>query len=179
MIDYADYHPHFRKIARFVVLIRAKNRCEHCGVANNAVGYWQHTGKGQRPRWVPLHGSADADNLGAGYGSYGEARAYAGEYNQWMADEESPRLRVVKLACAHLDHDIQRNELDNLASLCQGCHRHHDSRDNAERRMYGPTGQHRYQIRLFTDSRYAPDPDVPKPQRTPRKKRRYVRQTYP
>ncbi|GAB3956673.1 hypothetical protein GCM10028805_47270 [Spirosoma harenae] len=142
-IDYSKYHPAWKKISRFVRRLKARNRCEHCGVKNYAVGYWE------KGIWQPLCGNAEADNLGAGYGTYKEARKYADEYNEHIASQDSsiPRLVVIVLTVAHLDHDINNNELDNLAALCQRDHLNHDRRDNAKRRRYGPTGRfHNQQI---------------------------------
>ncbi|KAA9346312.1 hypothetical protein [Larkinella humicola] len=141
-VDYKRYHPKWSLISRLIRFHRAKGRCECCGVRNYAVGHWE---KGQ---WIPIGGNAEADHLGAGYGTYKEAAAYRDLHNHLLAGDGTPRLSVV-LTVAHLDHDITHNRFDNLQARCQLCHLSHDRRDNAERRMYGRTGRFYNQLRLL------------------------------
>ncbi|MBD2700123.1 hypothetical protein IC229_05720 [Spirosoma sp. BT702] len=146
-IDYSKYHPKWHKISRFVRFIRARNRCEHCGVANYAVGYWE---KGE---WQRLAGNLEADQFGFGEKTSREARKYVRQYNKHcIVDSDQPKLKVVILTVAHLDHNIDNNELENLAALCQSCHFRLDRKDNAQRRRYGPTGRFHKQIRISYES---------------------------
>lgn len=38
------------------------------------------------------------------------------------------------LTVAHLDHDTQNNERENLKALCQRCHLRHDAKQHAQTR---------------------------------------------
>lgn len=40
---------------------------------------------------------------------------------------------VVKLACAHRDHDETNHSATNLMALCDACHLNHDRTDNLRR----------------------------------------------
>jgi hypothetical protein len=142
-VDYKRYHPKWSLISRLIRFHRAKGRCECCGVANYSVGQWREN------KWLPIHGTPEADRLGAGLGRYKEAAAYRDEHNLRLNDIPTAKLSVVVLTVAHLDHDITHNRFDNLQARCQLCHLSHDRRDNAERRIYGPTGRYHNQLRLF------------------------------
>lgn len=47
------------------------------------------------------------------------------------------KLSRIVLTVAHLDHDEQNNNLNNLRALCQRCHLKHDRKDNLIRRLTG------------------------------------------
>ena len=81
------------------ILARAKNCCEHCGVKNYAVGYWN--GK----RFVTLQHTMQDETF-----------ALECEYKI---------IRIV-LTIAHLDQMPENNNPQNLAALCQRCHLAHD-----------------------------------------------------
>lgn len=136
-IDYRNYHPMWKRISRFVRLIRAKNRCEQCGIENYT---------------VRLYANKDVVETVTGLADYQTARFMAArlfvEADSTAYGNEVYRSTVVILTVAHLDHDVKNNDLDNLKALCQGCHLGHDRVDNADRRRYGPTGQYHNQIRL-------------------------------
>lgn len=131
-INYRDYHPLWKRISRFVRLIRARHHCEDCGVENYSVGYW-HQGD-----WHPCEPTFD---------NFKEAADFRNQYNALNRDC-LPTVSVIVLTVAHLDHDVTNNELDNLKALCQRCHLTHDRKDNALKRMYGPTGRHHNQLKL-------------------------------
>jgi hypothetical protein len=170
-MDYRD-RPGFKAISRRIIYKRAKNRCERCGVHNNSVGYWQRVAPRTAPVWVSLVGEG-IEAFGLGRHTQREARAFVRAHN--VVRYGAPDLRVVKLQCAHLDHDETNDSDSNLLAMCQGCHRHHDSRDNAARREYGPTGQHRDQLTIFGDVPYARHPDYPRQPKPVHPTRRYVR----
>jgi hypothetical protein len=134
-IDYKKYHPLWKRISRFVRLIRAGNSCEECGVRNYTVRHYEDN------RLIESEP----------FESFREARHYANNLNNdyVCTPELGHRWTVVILTVAHLDHDVANNELDNLKALCQGCHLGHDRKDNAQRRMYGPTGRYFGQLKLL------------------------------
>lgn len=136
-IDYRNYHPMWKRISRFVRVIRARNCCEQCGLENYT---------------VRLYADKEVVETLTGFTDYQTARAMATRLFV-EADSSWPgnamyRSTVVILTVAHLDHDVGNNDLDNLQALCQGCHLGHDRRDNANRRRYGPKGRHHNQIRI-------------------------------
>lgn len=82
------------------------------------------------------------DFLGRGDATYKQARQWVWERKLMgtSEDDEYP-VSVIVLTVAHLDHDVQNNDLENLKCLCQRCHLNHDRRDNIRRRRYGRKGQ--------------------------------------
>lgn len=132
-INYKDYHPSWKKISRFVRLIRAGNTCEGCGIKNYTVIEY-------------LDECQESITL---FSSFREARDYANSRKgQLVWKSYGLRWAVVILTVAHLDHDTSNNDLENLKALCQRCHLGHDRRDNAQRRIYGSTGRHHNQMVL-------------------------------
>lgn len=131
-INYKNYHPMWKRISRFVRLIRAQNCCEKCGVPNYSVLEY-------------LSGEVveimEFDDIQA-------ARAYRAEKNKFsfVVNGQGQWWSMVILTVAHLDHDVDNNDLDNLQALCQRCHLGHDRRDNAQKRRYGPTGRFHRQL---------------------------------
>lgn len=110
------------ELSRSVRFRRAKGACEHCGRPHgklvcalsdgrwydDACGAWR-SGEGE-PLQVNLPPPA---NLPEGFG------------HRWTE---------VRLACAHLNHDIADNSSANLAALCQRCHMNHDRPHHLARR---------------------------------------------
>lgn len=134
-INYKDYHPMWKRISRFVRLIRSGNTCEGCGVQNYSVLEYYNN--------LP-----DGKYL---YTNYPDARQFARDKNSQyvcLPSGEGRRFAVVILTVAHLDHNTSNNDLENLKALCQRCHLGHDRRDNAQKRMYGRTGRHHNQMVL-------------------------------
>lgn len=133
-IDYKKYHPQWKWISQFVRRVRAKNTCEQCGVPNYAVG---HREDGV---FIPIRGNIYADMAGKGISypsmqpiSYKEAREWADAENE--NDYDGRHFIVIVLTTAHLDHDIENNELDNLKALCQKCHNDHDKDHRLNNRL--------------------------------------------
>lgn len=91
-------YPKNWKQIRKDILQRANNRCEFCGVENYAEGYRDKDG-----------------NFIISEGVQQEADTIDGE----------KIIRIV-LTVAHLDHDPQNNDYNNLRALCQRCHLRHD-----------------------------------------------------
>ena len=105
--------------ARAALHVRARGRCERCGVSNHALIYRSRDGSGA---WSPasLRGgviSADGRRI--------EPR--------WILPDGRPanppasvNLIYVVLTAAHLDHDPNHCDLARMALLCQRCHLLHD-----------------------------------------------------
>lgn len=141
-IDRKKYHPKWSLISNLVRFRRAGNRCEECGLLNYSVGYWL-----DRVWHPPQEGQLPAN----GFASFKEAVAWRDAYNDEIGELYDPYTRkvcIVILTVSHLDHDITNNVFSNLKAVCQVCHLSHDRRDNAQRRMYGPTGRHHNQLKL-------------------------------
>jgi len=90
---------------------RAKNRCERCGVHNEALIHRHHdktftyASKEEEAKIIVL---CEAHNFG-----------------YWKAVKSLNLVRIV-LCVAHLDQDRMNNDYRNLRALCQHCHHRHD-----------------------------------------------------
>jgi hypothetical protein len=109
----ARYPADWKLRSRFVRFVRARGRCEWCGVANHSVILRETGGQVAGP-----------------FESYGDAR-------QWVAECYASRFgiegdgpspwSVVVLTTAHVyDDRPEAASLLNLAALCQKCHNGHD-----------------------------------------------------
>lgn len=99
-------YPKNWKQIRNDILKRANNKCEFCGVDNYAEGYRDKNG-----------------NFIKSEGMQQEADILDGE----------KIIRIV-LTVAHLDHNPQNNDYNNLKALCQRCHLRHDIEQHRESR---------------------------------------------
>jgi hypothetical protein len=141
-IDRKKYHPKWNLISYLVRFRRAGNRCEECGLLNYSVGYWL-----DRVWHSPQEKELPVD----GFDSFKKAVAWRDAYNDEIGELYDPYTRkvcIVILTVSHLDHNITNNAFSNLKAVCQVCHLSHDRKDNAQRRMYGPTGRHHNQLKL-------------------------------
>lgn len=141
-IDRKKYHPKWNLISHLIRFRRAENHCERCGLRNYSVGYWFNQ------QWVQPH---CAKPPAEGFATWKEAKAWRDAYNEEIGELYDPNtveVCVVILTVSHLDHDIKNNRFGNLKALCQSCHLGHDRKDNAQKRIYGPTGRHYNQIKL-------------------------------
>lgn len=95
--DYKNYHPKWKTKIRPDILERDGNCCKFCGVKNHSI----------------IHRFGKRSNEWAYWpeGMEGEA---------WWVD--GLKGTKVILTIAHLDHNKQNNDYDNLAALCQKCH---------------------------------------------------------
>ena len=98
------------------VKARDKNCCAFCGVKNYSVGYRQNS------KFISTAGNEWHDKAGNGELSYKEARELVKHCNEFADDN----LIVIVLTVAHLNHDINDNDLSNLKALCQKCHLDYD-----------------------------------------------------
>ena len=122
----ARYPADWKLRSRFVRLVRAKGRCEWCGVAQYSI---VERGSGRV--------------MDGAFSTYADARqALADRYASTFgldADDPSP-WSIVVLTTAHVfDDRPEAASLLNLAALCQKCHNGHDApsrrqgiRDRAE-----------------------------------------------
>jgi 5-methylcytosine-specific restriction endonuclease McrA len=114
------YPPNWAEI-RSEVLIRARGRCENCGVANYALG-----GRTRDGRWLTAH------PLGERLLSLEWPRP--GDW-AWCSDgTHREELRIVRivLTIAHLDHTPENCSLENLRAWCQRCHLSYDAQHHAQ-----------------------------------------------
>ena len=95
--DYSKYHPDWKKVIRPAILERDGHCCKVCGVKNNSL--IRRFGKG------------------------------INDWEYWPEGMESEAYTIdglkstkIVLTIAHLDHDKENNDYDNLAALCQKCH---------------------------------------------------------
>lgn len=109
--------------------IRAGWKCQHpgCTARQYAVGEWLL--QGVRANWCE-HGHVGHELPG----SYQQARQMAAEI-QWSRsgdDPEAPKIIVIVLTVAHLDHQPENCDPANLAAFCQRHHLAYDQQHHAE-----------------------------------------------
>ena len=113
-------YPKNWKEIREQILSRANNKCEFCGVKNHSVGYRDENGD-------------FIESIGM----------------QQEADElDGKKLFGIVLTIAHLDHNPQNNNLDNLRALCQKCHNNYDIEHRKQTRKQ-TLAQQKGQMKLF------------------------------
>ncbi len=122
------YPKNWNLISQFIRRIRARNKCEWCGVRNYSVGYRDKNGI-----FHGVSGNLYLDMIGQGLTEHGnpvtykEARELCDEYNENRVDE--PKTIVIVLTVAHVyDHRPENASFLNLAALCQKCHNDHDAK---------------------------------------------------
>lgn len=129
---------------------RARWRCQHpdCTARQYAVGHWAKNAAGLW-RWIPTHGSGPHDAAGWGQRwpcgtswTYSEAAEFARDCNE--LDSGHPKLIVIVLTVAHLNHQPEDCRPENLAAMCQRHHLaydapHHKQTAYATRRARTPS----------------------------------------
>lgn len=115
-IDYKKYPSNWKTEIVPKVKARDNNCCAFCGIKNYSVGYRQGS------KFIATAGNEMHDKAGNGELSYKEARELVKHCNEFCEDN----LIVIVLTVAHLNHDINDNDLSNLKSLCQKCHLEYD-----------------------------------------------------
>lgn len=108
-IDYSLYPKNWKSEIRPRILSRAGDRCEECGVPNRQLIYRDEKGWHLAPE-----------------GHESDAMALDGV-----------KFVMIILTIAHLDHDIENNEDENLKALCQRCHLRKDKGQHSRTRKYG------------------------------------------
>jgi hypothetical protein len=114
-IDYSKYPKNWKTEIRPTILARAENKCEFCKVPNRIMIL-----RGERNgKEVYQNDNGDIFNADT---SERIGADYVGE----MDEKGRNRFVRIVLTIAHLDHDIQNNDPNNLRALCQRCHNRHD-----------------------------------------------------
>ncbi|MCA9876836.1 MAG: HNH endonuclease [Thermomicrobiales bacterium] len=103
-MDRSKYPDNWGEIS-LQVRAEAGNRCEWCRVANYATGA--------------------RDCCGMWWNSDQIEQAAPAMLERWFGCTE-PKLTIIVLTVAHIDHDAANNSRTNLAALCQRCHLGHD-----------------------------------------------------
>lgn len=123
----ALYPDNWKEISERIRTVRAKNKCEKCGVPNHSIGYRNDIGE-----FFPLDRSNERDFY-AGLGlnsvtkrmlSYKEAMLMAEIANEYYP--AGFKYIVIVLTVGHLDHNPQNNDENNLKAMCQKCHNNYD-----------------------------------------------------
>lgn len=111
----ADWHA-----IRERILARAGHRCEHpgCLARQYSIGIW-HRPDGGAHQWAEQYEPP---------ATYAEARTIAAEAWWEVQHLGGDKLTIIVLTIAHLDHQPENCDEDNLRALCQ---RHHLAHDHA------------------------------------------------
>ena len=118
-IDYKKYHPNWKTEIRPAVLTRANNRCECCGVDNYEYVFRGYLQNGKEV-YQDVEGRVfDAENSRLLFKDlFVYIKPLSGNPNQ-------KAIKVV-LTIAHLNHNVDDNEMINLKAMCQRCHLRYD-----------------------------------------------------
>lgn len=116
------------------IRIRAKDRCELCGVRNHSVGYRDENGL-----FVPCGGNLIMEDYGNGMDyKTGKVTEYkrAKEIADFQTGTDEMGYKYIVIVCttAHMDHDPTNCDEKNLMFLCQKCHNKHDAPHRKETR---------------------------------------------
>ena len=120
-IDYKKYDPSWKTVIRPAILERANNCCEFCRVKNGEeILRGHYSGK-------EVYQLMDGAIFDASNSEY-IGSDYIGEVH--------PTNKVVKivLTIAHLDHNVENNDYENLKALCQKCHLNWDKEHHKKSR---------------------------------------------
>lgn len=132
-INYKEYHPKWRLISRLIRFRRAHNKCEWCGIHNNAVVKRLKNGTFRllsRTEWDMVY-----------------SKIRSGGYNMSGALKKLGFTKII-LTVAHVDHDKTNNRFSNLAALCQRCHLKHDAKHHVANRKYGRSHKSKHQLKI-------------------------------
>jgi hypothetical protein len=125
-IDYSKYPANWKteiRPARMAIAgevrvdgkVVTQAKCERCNAVNHSLvcrGTWN-----DKPVWQNDDGQIYNSDTGEYMGD-----SYVGDV--WT-DEKRPLVKIV-LTIAHVEHDLTKNELEDLRAWCQRCHNHHD-----------------------------------------------------
>lgn len=136
--DYSKYPQNWKSEIRPDILKRADYKCEFCkakdrelyirGIYDGCECYQDMDGN--------IFASTDGMKIGADY---------VGEVANHTTKDTSV---VIVLTIAHLDHDIENNNYDNLKALCQKCHLNLDKELHQKNRA-ATINKKKKQINLF------------------------------
>ena len=117
-IDYKKYIFDWRSRVRPDIMRRANNHCEFCGIKNYTL--------------VRVFRSGIRQTIDE-YFTAKDANSVCTSYNRGL-DLKISKYIVVVLTVAHLDHNIENNDYQNLKALCQKCHNRHDIKNRVKNR---------------------------------------------
>jgi 5-methylcytosine-specific restriction endonuclease McrA len=117
-VDYKKYHPEWKTRIRPDILRRANNSCEECGLMNYEVILRTPTGcRNPCPQeWDMIY-----SRIKYSHSNMTESLKYHG-------------FTKIVLTIAHLDHNVENNDYDNLKALCQRCHLRYDAKMKGSKR---------------------------------------------
>ena len=124
-IDYSKYPPNWKTEIRPRILKRDGDACKICKVKN-----YESTFRGKiDEQEVYQH----ADGRIYEYPSGKFIAQDICENIEPLYSENQTAIKII-LTVAHLDHNIENNEDENLAALCQKCHLRLDSKQHSQTR---------------------------------------------
>lgn len=103
-------YPKNWKQIREAILRRANNKCEFCGVENHAIGV--------------------RDNDGI----FHKINPETSDEYYYVEIENLKKIKII-LTIAHLDHNPQNCNPNNLRALCQKCHNNYDKEHRKQTRL--------------------------------------------
>ena len=117
-VEYKKYDPSWKTVIRPDILKRSEQLlygrmipcCEFCGVENKAIGFRDHSG-------IFCHSEEYLNVQKRGFGFI----------------NTTGFLKIV-LTIAHLDHNVENNDYENLKALCQKCHLNWDKEHHKKSR---------------------------------------------
>ena len=123
-INYKNYPKNWKTEIRPAILKRANNCCEFCKAKNNEL-YIRGVHDGCEC-YQDMDGSIFASTDGMRIGE-----DYVGEVANYTTKDTSV---TIVLTIAHLDHDVNNSDSENLKALCQKCHLNYDKEIHAKKR---------------------------------------------
>ncbi len=119
-IDYSKYPPNWKTEIRPAILERDGHKCKFCNIPNYQIAC--------RGKWYGVDVWQDDDgNIYDASNSVKISESYVGD----VFTSEKEKITRVVLTIAHLDHNTENNDYDNLAALCQRCHLNYDKEHHA------------------------------------------------
>jgi len=115
-VNYKLYDKTWHSVIRPAIMRRANNHCEFCGIKNYTL--------------VRVFRSGIRQTIDE-YFTAKDANSVCASYNKGL-DLKISKYIVVVLTVAHLDHNIENNDYQNLKALCQKCHNRHDIKDSSK-----------------------------------------------
>jgi hypothetical protein len=116
-IDYKEYHTEWKRISK-EIREREGNCCKFCGIANGSI-------------------IRTIDRLAATKEDLDKYDAYRAVKFSHGPALKAAQLTKIVLTVAHIDHDKDNNDFNNLAALCQRCHLKLDLNSHITNRKYG------------------------------------------
>ncbi len=123
------YPANWKQISQDIRTNRAHNKCEVCGVLNHA--YIFRCMYDGRECYQTVNGDLyDANN---------SELIDTETYDYSLDATHTDRAIKIILTVAHLDHNPQNNDYNNLRAMCQRCHNRYDATHRKESRKANKT----------------------------------------